>query len=51
MSVSEASIKEIDLLDSLCKHGLPMKEDAFEFAAICVLKYEKKMKTQKAKDV
>ena len=31
----------IDLLNSLCKNGLPTG-DIFEFAALQVLKYEKK---------
>ncbi len=35
----------VDLLTSLCKNGLPTG-DLFEFAAIQVLKYERKWKQQ-----
>lgn len=41
----------IDFLDRVCKHGLPKKEDVFDFAALCVLKYERKRKAQKMKEL
>ena len=39
-----------DLLGSLCKYGLPT-EDLYEFSALTVLKYEKKLKAQRKKDL
>lgn len=39
-----------NLLTSLCKHGLPTG-DLYEFSALTVLKYEKKLKQQKKKDL
>lgn len=39
-----------DLLGSLCKYGLPT-EDLYEFSALTVLKYEKKLKVQRKKDL
>lgn len=39
------TVIEADLLTSLCKNGLPTG-DIFEFAAIQVLKYERKWKQQ-----
>ena len=38
------------LLNSLCQYGLP-EGDLFEFAALTVLKYEKKQKLLKKKDL
>ena len=38
------------MLTSLCNYGLPT-DDIFEFSAIEVLKYEKKQKTQKKKEL
>ena len=38
------------LLESLCKYGLPTG-DLYEFAALTVLKYEKKFKTLKKKEL
>ena len=35
-----------DLLGSLCKYGL-LTEDLYEFSALTVLKYEKKLKVKK----
>lgn len=35
----------------MCKHGLPKKDDIFDYAALCVLKYEKKAKTEKLKEI
>jgi len=37
-------------LTSLCKYGLPTG-DLYEFSALQVLRYEKKLKTQKKKDL
>ena len=39
-----------DLLGSLCKYGLPT-EDLYEFSALTVLKFEKKLKAQRKKDL
>lgn len=39
-----------DLLKQLCRYGLP-KGDLYEFSALSVLKYEKKLKTQKKKEL
>ena len=39
------------LLDQLCTHGLPNKDDAFEFAALSCLKFERKLKSQKAAEL
>jgi hypothetical protein len=39
-----------DLLGSLCKYGLPT-EDLYEFSALTVLKYEKKLKVQRKKEL
>lgn len=38
---------EIDLLKSLCKHGLP-KGNVYEFSAQSVLKFERKIKKAQA---
>lgn len=38
------------LLESLCKYGLP-SGDLYEFSALTVLKYEKKFKVQKKKEL
>ena len=43
-SSSISYLSRLDLLDSLCKYGLPTG-DIFEFAALTVLKYEKRYKT------
>ena len=39
-----------DLLTSLCKYGLPTG-DLYEFSALQVLRYEKKLKSQKKKEL
>ena len=41
----------VAFLDNVCKHGLPKKEDVFDFAALCVLRYERKRKTEKMKEL
>ena len=33
------------------KFGLPNKEDVFDFAALCILKYERKRRTDKMKEI
>ena len=38
------------MLGSLCKYGLPT-EDLYEFSALTILKYEKKLKAQRKKDL
>ena len=38
------------LLTSLCKYGLPTG-DLYEFSALTILKYEKKLKAQKKKEL
>jgi len=38
------------LLTSLCKYGLPTG-DLYEFSALTVLRYEKKVKAQRKKDL
>jgi len=38
------------LLTSLCKYGLPTG-DLYEFAALQILRYEKKLKSQKKKEL
>eukprot|EP00344_Euplotes_crassus_P011851 CAMPEP_0197009182 /NCGR_PEP_ID=MMETSP1380-20130617/48831_1 /TAXON_ID=5936 /ORGANISM="Euplotes crassus, Strain CT5" /LENGTH=130 /DNA_ID=CAMNT_0042430251 /DNA_START=163 /DNA_END=553 /DNA_ORIENTATION=- len=38
-------------LNNLCKHGLPKKEDAFDFAALCLLRFERKRKAEKMKEL
>ena len=40
----------IDLLKCLCKYGLPT-DNVFEFAALTVLKFEKKWKIKKRKEL
>ncbi len=40
----------VDLLRSLCKYGLPTN-NVFEFAALTVLKFEKKWKLRKRKEL
>ena len=42
--------KRIDLLTSLCKYGLPTG-DLYEFSALQVLRYEKKLKAVKKKEL
>ena len=38
------------LLTNLCQYGLPTG-DLYEFSALTVLRYEKKLKTQKKKEL
>ena len=39
-----------ELLVSLCKYGLPT-QDLYEFSALTILKHEKKLKTQKKREL
>ena len=41
----------IDFLENIIKQGLPKKDDIFDFAALCVLRYEKISKGEKMKQV
>ena len=41
---------KIDFLNCLCKYGLPT-ENIFDFAALTVLKFEKKWKLKKRKEL